>query len=327
MAETLLAQSEEHMLQVAAHHREDFDASVIQFDESEHQQIASSLMTVFRSQPVSDLGYLDNLPYELKLSVLSYLDVESFLRFRQVNRRLRIMIHDMDQYRALVKHGSDALLAVFRTGMTSRIRFTDLYLALCTRDCYICGSFGGFLWIPTAQRCCFGCIEGSGSMNDMRIVDQQAYDFGRWFQFQDPGVVASLLAIPGTYGLVRTKYRNRMKIIYEKPSEKWGIGDMTNEYSTNLRHLACIALPWFDNGRSQVEVGLSCRGCDPTKHTTGTPRGWPRWNWARMYSRKECLEHFRHCEAAKVFWEAKLAEPDDLGNGDDLVVDNASPET
>lgn len=304
----MFTRREKLMLQVAAHHREDFDASVIEFHESELQDMVSSLTAVFPSQPVSDLGYFDQLPYELKLMVLSRLDVQSFLRLRHVNRKSRMMIHDMEEYRELVKHGPNALLAVSRTGMDSKIGFMDLHLALCTRNCYICGSFGGFLWIPTAKRCCFGCIESSGSMNDMRIVDQQAYDFGRWFQFQDPGVVASLFAVPGTYGLEKTKYRNRVKILYEKPSEKWGIGDMTSEYSTNLRHLACTALPRFDVGNAQVEIGLSCRGCAPTKHMGATPSGWPRWNWARMYDEQECVEHFKHCEAAKVFWEPKLAE-------------------
>ena len=197
---------EQVVLATAAHHRDDFDAAVIQFDPGERDAVLTSFTTPFQSEPFSGLGPLENLPHELRLDIVSHLDVESFFVLRQVNRKSRIMVSDTAEYLELVKHGLDGLLATFRTGMAPYIQMADLHLALCTRHCYICGSFGTFLWIPTGKRCCFGCIEGSCAMNDMRVVDEAwAYPFGRWSINGDDGVVATLRIIPGTYRLHEDK--------------------------------------------------------------------------------------------------------------------------
>ncbi|KAI0483036.1 hypothetical protein GGR56DRAFT_670846 [Xylariaceae sp. FL0804] len=51
----------------------------------------ASLLTAFETPPAAGLGELDRLPVEMVLAVLGELDVRSYLRFRQANRRARAL--------------------------------------------------------------------------------------------------------------------------------------------------------------------------------------------------------------------------------------------
>ncbi|KAF4124977.1 hypothetical protein GMORB2_3816 [Geosmithia morbida] len=106
----------------------------------------------------ADLGELDRLPDELLTMVMGWMPVQTFLRFRQVNRRAHSLAGRSPPLRRVATYGFGGLRAVVAIGMGLTLTVGDLDRALARSDCVNCGGFGHFLFIPTVQRACFNCL-------------------------------------------------------------------------------------------------------------------------------------------------------------------------
>jgi len=87
----------------------------------------------------------------------SLLDVRSLFNFRHANCHAQQIVRETSGYEAVITHALAALCVTLRTNIASWFNFSDLTKALCTRACHICGSFSGFIFLPSFMRCC-SCI-------------------------------------------------------------------------------------------------------------------------------------------------------------------------
>lgn len=125
------------------------------------QPVRGSLHHTFETLPTANLGILDRLPLELTSIVLRNLDIQSFFRFRQVNRQARVLSSELWEYKLVSEHGLEGLRGVLRGVLAHRFTIEYLYRPLVTDICSICGSFGGHLFLFTAERCCLHCLQYS----------------------------------------------------------------------------------------------------------------------------------------------------------------------
>ncbi|KAF5625076.1 alpha-galactosidase a [Fusarium sp. NRRL 52700] len=93
------------ILDVCAYHRRDFDLVLIRSRPHENQVVRESIEKPFTTTPTAKLGALDILPNELLNIILRNLDLLSYFRFRHVNRRSRILASDLQEHKAVARHG------------------------------------------------------------------------------------------------------------------------------------------------------------------------------------------------------------------------------
>ncbi|EFR04557.1 F-box domain-containing protein [Nannizzia gypsea CBS 118893] len=104
------------------------------------------------------IGMLGRLPLEIFYDILYTLDLESLFSFLCVCRRGYLMAMAMLRHRRLLEYIPGTISALRRTGLGSQYTIKSLYELLRTRDCVACGEFGGFLFLPTGERCCHTCL-------------------------------------------------------------------------------------------------------------------------------------------------------------------------
>ncbi|KAF4439537.1 F-box domain Skp2 [Fusarium acutatum] len=149
------------ILDVCAYHRHDFDLVLIRSRPHENQVVRESIEKPFTTTPTVKLGALDILPNELLNIILRNLDLLSYFWFRHVNRRSRLLASELQEYKVVVRHGIEGFGGMLRTRLATHFTFEDMYRALIDETCSFYKNFGGFLYLPTAARCCFACIENA----------------------------------------------------------------------------------------------------------------------------------------------------------------------
>jgi hypothetical protein len=162
-----------HILRVASYHREDYDTAVIHFPP--HEQDVMKQTNLAESADFSTLGDLQLLPVELLHMVFEQFDAGSIFHFQHVNRRAAALIAEFPQFKLVIRHALGPLRAVLRTGISSRVSLAQIVAALRTRNCEICGSFGGFIWLFQIKRCCFRYIRDSDSLRLVRPHAARSY--------------------------------------------------------------------------------------------------------------------------------------------------------
>lgn len=105
------------ILCVCSYHRRDFDLVLVRSPPHEMQVVQRSLQTAFKTVPASGLSILDHLPTELMSMVLYNLDILPYFRFRQVNRRARLLSTALWEYGLVAKHGLEGLRGLLRTNL------------------------------------------------------------------------------------------------------------------------------------------------------------------------------------------------------------------
>ena len=295
------------ILRVASYHRRDLDCAVIKANPGQHDHVRLSFFKILGTSRSSCLGRLQHLPLELISSICLWLDVHSALKFNQANRRTREIIASIPQYRQLGEHALECLWALFRTGLAPHIDISTLHSALATERCVICGSFGGFIFLPTAARCCFHCIESAPAL---RIVSLHSL-------CKASGVPAAWLkkshlvlhSLPGTYSSETKQQRRRRYLVSgnhaleflrtkEDEDPRTTLGKLPD--SQALRCMASTWLPYVSPVTGESQLGRSCKGCQIAMETNMCDENFSRRE--RVYSREGFLDHFRNCEEAKKLW-------------------------
>lgn len=301
------------IVQSAAYHRKDYCLSMIWFSPREHADVRQSTLTSFRCTSNVELGSLDSIPLELLYEMLSFLDMYSLFKFRQMNRRSRQLVDSLRQYQIVVSHGLNLLCALLRTRLAVNISLLDFYNALCTKACTICGEFGGFISILLWRRCCFKCVNEAP---DIQLQSRTAVRKQLHLTKLELDNLTSLKTLPGVYTMEEIRYKSRRMIVsvhqailaYRRQTGSFAQAQRASlEQNRKFNFMGSCALPYYDQLTGKVEHGMSCAGCQLAleKNIIGT-RGeeWAFEARDKVYARDGFLEHFRWCEQAQLLWRS-----------------------
>lgn len=272
------------------------------------QVVQESLRSAFKSTPVSGLSALDRLPQELVSIVLLNLDLLSYFRFRQVNRRARILSSALREYELVAKHGLEGLSGFLRTKLGHCFTIMELYLLLIAPNCTLCGEFGGFLFLLTATRCCFACIRQSPKL---RVLC--ASSFGKIAQISTRRLCRllelTLCTIPGFYSMDQRSARRPKYLIPEDQtiaaltllgviSQRHIQALVGRNEQVNQRFMASTAFPWYSLDSAEIEHGVSCKGCQVRVEASDGSYE----DRDHVYSKAGFLTHFKRCREAQHLW-------------------------
>ncbi|KAI1116740.1 F-box domain-containing protein [Nemania sp. NC0429] len=302
----------EAILRITSYHRRDFDAKVATAEPGQHDHARSSLFKSFGESASSGLGRLQRLPFELLSSICLLLDLQSALNFSQASRSARETIGSIPQYHRLREHSLECIWALSRTGLSHHTSISDLHAALLTELCVICGSFGGFLFLPSATRCCFACIE---SAPDFRIISfhslqKESRRLATWLKRSHP-VIHS---IPGSYSSNEKEYTSRRKLVSGHHALQFPRADHDEDPqailgklpdSPVLRCMAACRLPYLNLATGDLQLGISCKGCQIAMEANFSDANFSRRE--RLYSRDGFMRHFWDCVEAKELWASSEA--------------------
>ena len=107
---------------------------------------------------LQSLGQLDVLPLEIVQRILELMDIYTLTRMQCLNHHSNLLVNSLPQYKDIVAHAPNALRAMLGTGLASNFGIDDLYRALRSEECFLCGCFGPFLYLLSCRRCCYGCL-------------------------------------------------------------------------------------------------------------------------------------------------------------------------
>lgn len=299
------------IVRVCSYHRRDFDLVVVRSRPHDMQSVQTSLQAAFETPPNAKLGIFDHLPVELSFIVLCHLDIRSFFHFRQLNRRARALSTGLHEYQLVSKHGLEGLRGLLRAGLAHCFTILDLYRPLMTDKCSTCGGFGGLLFLFTAERCCFNCLQSSAHY---RVLPPSAFaklahmSPSRLLRLSGP----ALQTVPGTYNLMDTPARRpKYLMLEEKATQMLLAAKAINQDA--VRHLrirreqpeqrlmAATAYPWYSLENARLERGVSCKGCQVCLELH---LGYSHWLARdRTFSTQGFLSHFAACVEAQQIWE------------------------
>ncbi|KAK3311543.1 uncharacterized protein B0T15DRAFT_427861 [Chaetomium strumarium] len=303
------------ILRTVAYHRIDYDRAMLSFPPVD-DQLRLLISTSFRRPSAHGLGILDRLPTELLWAVIFRLDMRSVFRLRQVNTRARQTLEALIEYRAVAFWGLDAFCALLRTGLAERVSLTQFWDALCTKNCTLCGEFGGFISLPTWTRCCIWCVHWAPEtqLRSLASIRRQLRLPGRLLNS-----LPQIKTLPGLYCVSQNKYVAQVRIVpmlqatalsAQRPPPQGQARPQWVERHTDRKYnfMGSCALPYYDIERGRaggVEFGVSCAGCQFT-HIHTDPRGGD-WLWTLLardmvYSQAGFLEHFKWCAMAQYLW-------------------------
>ncbi|KAI1798967.1 hypothetical protein F4811DRAFT_568899 [Daldinia bambusicola] len=242
--------------------------------------VEESLQSAFETLPASDIGTLDCLPLELISTVLRYLDVASYFKFRQVNRRARVL-STRDLYRALTPS---------------------------TPSCELCENFAFCVFMFTGMRCCWKCLKyapqlgrifrlssltkifnlSAAQIQQLENVSLRPLPHWSRVSRRTGGYIAEeqVLSVLEPLGLLRPDLTRGL----EKCCE-----------NNRTRYKATTVLPWYDLRTTRIEYGISCRGCRDKLKDRGD-----KTYYIDRFSEKDFLAHFNHCAEAQNIWTKSM---------------------
>lgn len=299
------------IVRVASYYRRDYNLAVI------HPTIPldSSGLTLFKSfrrDSASTLGLLETLPPELLKTVFLLLDLQSALRFSHANTRAKDLIAGTWEYRQTRDHALQCLWAAFQTRVASNLGVSLIYTALKTKACSVCGvSFGRFFFLLTATQCCFRCLGRAPDLVALSLAEVcRATSRSRaWLKKAIP----ALYTVPGIYGLAEMNSSRRCYLVskahchsrLDLEKTQW-LRLATSQGPMDSRYMASCSIPYLDIATGDVQMGVSCKGCQVMleARAPGSRSTVPFLRREEVYSRQGFLDHFRWCEGAKGLWDS-----------------------
>ena len=126
------------------------------------------------------------------------LDLQSTVHFSSVCFLGRSLVYTSSEYRDLVTFARDVVVALCKLGVAGAHSVADLHAALRAERCTSCNDYGAFLFLPTAQRCCWDCLCHNPQLRLLSLEDAE-----RFFVLSERSVeqLPKVHVIPGRYGL------------------------------------------------------------------------------------------------------------------------------
>ncbi|RMJ17209.1 hypothetical protein CDV36_003140 [Fusarium kuroshium] len=326
------------ILDACSYHRTDYDICLIRTRPHKLQEIAPYLQTCFDTEPSSELGFLDRFTPEVLIQIILQFDIESYLRFRQVNRRARAVATRLREYELVSTHGLEGLTAMMRTRMTANFTIRDLHNSLVTFQCKLCPRFGGYLHLFDCGRYCFACLNHAPELRvtSYALTDKlcETLDIPKL----EPGVELGpvLHTVPGRFALETWQNAG-----YFLPRETLSLSRIVSVIASlgvlreaidlavkedkkdlwSYRFAAATAYPWYDAKKGEADRGVNCKAI----HLHLEKNSWlgsrlsggrnlpmiktPEFQHRRLiFSRDEFLEHFKTCSFAQKLWKGDHSE-------------------
>ncbi|KAI1101736.1 hypothetical protein F4804DRAFT_289153 [Jackrogersella minutella] len=299
------------IIRVCSYHRRDFELVVVHSRPHHMQPVLVSLQAAFETLPTADLGILCRLPAELISMVLRELDILSFFHFRQVNRRARIFSTGLWEYELVSKHGLEGLRGLLRAELAQYFTIDDLYQPLITDKCSTCGDLGVLLFLFTADRCCFNCLESSAHY---RVLSPSTF---AKLTHISPGRLkrlsgSILRTVPGVYNFLNLSVRRPNHLMFEERASQTllATGAISEDAIQNLRSrreqpgqrfMAATAYPCYNLGGAVLERGVSCKGCQ-VRNEISHGNLDNLHDRDRVFSTRGFLSHFPQCVETQHLW-------------------------
>jgi hypothetical protein len=260
--------------------------------------------------PVSPLGTVSKVPAELVIAILLELDISSLLRFRHVNRPAREFVSTLLEYLAVVEVAAPLLLSTVRSGISDYLTIASLYRALRSTRCYVCGEVGHLIYLLTAERCCWHCIQNKRAI--FRTVTLASFcRTTKRSKKKIQQAVPLLRSLKPEYhqAVALINFDAATRALGTDPNVDLGRGFQHFNEGTLGTVLATTHLPFYDPATRQAYKALRCKGCAVKYETKrSVPKDDEFWYWHKMahrdYFRSEFLAHFRQCPKAEELWDA-----------------------
>lgn len=299
------------IIRVCSYHRRDFDLVVVRSRPHDMQSAHASLQAAFSTSPTAELGTLDRLPAELISMVLRTLDIRSFFHFRQVNRRARLISTGLREYELVSKHGLEGLGGLLRAELAHCFAIEDLYRSLVTDKCSTCGGFGGFLFLFTAERCCFDCLRSSAHYRVLSISAFAKLLHISPSRLKRLSTGLSLRTVPGIYNMMETPAKRPKHLIFEEKTTQTLLAIRvikedaaqklrSRKEKSDQRYMVATAYPSYSLKNAKIERGVSCKGCQVRFELLRTDSK----DRDRTFSTQAFLSHFSQCVEAQHLWAA-----------------------
>ncbi|APA07107.1 hypothetical protein sscle_02g018770 [Sclerotinia sclerotiorum 1980 UF-70] len=237
------------------------------------------------------------------------------------------LVDSVPEYNSIVKHCPDALRALLSTRMAVHFTASHIFEALRKESCFVCGKFGSFLDMFTAQRCCFDCLASSDSLLSMTATSARK-EFG--LDLKMMRTIPTLLSIPGEYSESGRTYRRRTRLVRMlsvsaakshhhdtdnlhqrpvpsttsslQPSEPRPIRNSHPSlqkfdawFQNPHRFMPMLRFPSLDRRSGKLDWGVSCQACHHGPRDES--RGYCDWN--TVYSTSGYIDHFQKCEVSQ----------------------------
>ncbi|KAG6225053.1 hypothetical protein E4U26_003329 [Claviceps purpurea] len=251
-------------------------------------------------------GQLDQLPAELLITVLLYLDIPSLTDFRRVNRRAMDIVDSVPQYAALIKHCPNIVRAILSI-KADAFDCNVLYKTLSTFSCSTCERFGDHLYLIDCRRVCYHCfterleyfpltVGRASKLVTHDMIQQSKATNSR--QYLRVANIPSIRSLPGEYctawvGRDRgNSVRKRLQLFDRRAVMRdlssCGIPKIDNTTREPLRFMTIITAPYLIDFGRQADWGYFCVGCLDELQETGR-------HFRTKYTREGISEHMaRH---------------------------------
>ncbi|CAF9942373.1 hypothetical protein IMSHALPRED_003644 [Imshaugia aleurites] len=169
---------------------------------------------------LQSLGQLDSLPLEIIQNVIQLLDLHTLILMQSLNHRSKLLVNSLPAHRDIVAHAPNALRAILSTGLASHFTIYDLYSALRSQECCMCGSFGAFLYLLSCRRCCWLCL---AKASDILPISREfaAHSFG--LSSKAVQQLPCMRTLPGRYTLSHEKHKRRIALVSTEAAKEAGM--------------------------------------------------------------------------------------------------------
>ncbi len=308
-----LDQEQDAIVRVASHPRRDWGLAVARVNPAGHEAVRHSLLHP-PVDPAATLGRLDVLSTEILAEICLELDIASLFSFRHVNKRASQVVHGLPSYQLLVEHALDAWCVVLRTGLALYYTLPYLTAALHTENCRLCGSFGGYVFVPALIRCCQTCMTSSPKLRVITEADLKNY-FPNKSLSQVARTVPVLRTLPAKYprhwkAQQQTKHvLSEQQVLRKCQPEGPYHSRIVGEEAPLVREMATTGMPYVDKATGRADDGVCCSGC-PVRFEAAFKKGDKEQVGKDMhflekaYSERGFLDHFNLCDEAQKLWES-----------------------
>lgn len=251
------------------------------------------------------MGAMKDLPEEVLQLLVDAMDPATAESFRGVNRKAFLTVEgNMIRWRMRTE-----AVAVWRAALSLRVRGTclrDLFAALSSTQCCLCGDFAGLLYLMTADRVCWSCMVrdetfwpltythsasllGVSTEIILDCLPCQSMPQGVWGPFSLPGP-----PVQPTYLVDRAAVRREFREDLDDQGLNWK--------NVRFSWATTISAPVLTAGGSRE--GVYCWACDAySRHFAVEKTRLEIWH--RQFDPLEFSAHMRE-DHPDVFWEAAL---------------------
>ena len=242
---------------------------------------------------------------------------------RCLNSQSRSLIDTLPAYGDMVEHAPHILKILALTGAASLFSANRVYAALRDSRCFLCSSFGPFIYLPTSSRCCSNCLDDNIGTSTVPASDAaKHFGLSETLMRQIPVVKT----VPGTYShaLSGIVYEGSFPVVNVRAVSTLCLiehacipRDAINSSALDpWRYMVSAPFPFLDKRLNRVEPGILCRGCDRMGESLGNDDegGFIKAMRASYkksrtaFSEEELLRHFEECEDAKTLWDQRVQE-------------------